>query len=153
MKKLFLSLIAVVAVSLSANAQSFDSDGFASLDSKWELSGSYVSAAVSDGINTITGGGGQISIAYDFFDGGFKLAPEVDLNFAAGEFGVIPGLQVGHDNIYALASYNSSLSIPYLGVGGRIDLGDSSAISLQIQGGQFEGLGIGYGSVGYTFKF
>lgn len=152
MKKLFLSLIAVVAVTLSANAQDFDAP-MMSLDSQWELSGSILSVAVSDGIDTYAAQGGQVAIAYDIFESGFKLAPEVDINFAGGAVGFIPGLQVGHDNIYALASYNTVLSSLYYGVGGRIDLGDVSAISIQLQGGSYEGVGIGYVSAGYTFKF
>lgn len=156
MKKL-LFLLALIGTIGAANAQNFDSNGFASLDSQWELTGGLLSVAASDGYDTVQAFGSQISIAYDFFEGGFKLAPEADVNFlfagGATAVGFIPGVQVGHDNIYALVSYNITGSTPYYGLGGRIDLGDTSAISVGIQGGNINGIGVGYGNVGYTFRF
>ena len=153
MKKVLLLTIALIGTFSIASAQDFDAP-MMDLDSQWEITVGAVQAAVADGYgNSASVTGGQVSIAYDFFDTSFKLAPEVDFNVAGGSFGFLPGLQIGHDNIYGLLTYNIDLEVPYYGIGGRIDLNESSAISLGLQGGKWAGIGIGYGNIGYTFKF
>ena len=152
MKKVLLLTIALIGTFSIASAQDFDAP-MMDLDSQWELTGSYVSVGVADSYgNSGQASAGGLSIAYDFFGGGFKLAPEVDIILGAGGVGFLPGLQIGHDNIYALASYDPDFGL-LAGAGGRIDLGDVSAISLGIQGGSAYGIGVGYVTVGYTYKF
>ena len=157
MKKVLLLLVAFATIGV-ANAQDSFDDTMPMMDigNQFEITPSFVSVAISDGYDTYSANGLQLTLAYDLVSSGFMLAPEVDLNLAAIEdqvvFGVIPGLKIGHDNIYFVGSYNFKAAATYYGIGGFIPVSDNGGITLQLQGGNIDGLGVGYGSVGYTFK-
>lgn len=158
MKKVLLTLT-VVLTTLSTFAQtSLDDIPMYNISggSGFEIEANFLSVAASDGIDTASGSGIQISPSYDFFSGSFKFAPEVDLNLVTADgivaFGVLPGLKIGHDNIYGVVSYNIGADVPYFGIGGSIPVGDN-AINISAQGGRIADIGIGYVSVGYAFKF
>ena len=162
------NLITIIAIALSTmtfaqtqldnvkgGSDNFNESGFG-------ITASALGVAVSDGYEAIQANGLQISLEVDFAaNSGFRFAPEVDLNVVTDGvdvvFGFIPGVQIGHDNIYALASYNTQLNVPYFGLGGLIPVGGSGGIQLQLQGSAVNvdgfAYGIGYGSIGYTFKF
>ena len=129
-----------------------------SKDDKLELSLRASTFAVSSEVaNIYTVKGAQLSLGYDFFNKGFNLTPEVDVNWVFNQndvtFRIIPGLKLGHDNFYVTSGYDLMLEIPYYGVGGLIPVTENgSGISLKIQAGMFNGFAVGYGSFGYTFK-
>ena len=159
MKKVLLLLVAFATIGV-ANAQDSFDDPAPMMDlggSGFELELNSLGIAISDGWDSVSGQGIQVSPSFDFFSGGFKFAPEVDLNLIAAEgqvaFGILPGVKIGHDNIYFVGSYNFTLETPYYGLGGSIPLGNGNAINLSFQGGSVSDLGIGYATVGYALKF
>ena len=117
----------------------------------------FNSIAVSEDFNTYLAKGGQISFGHDFSKEGFLIGPELDLNWVVinskTKFSMIPSLKIGHNNFFAIGSYNLMLETPYYGVGGVIPITkNGSGISLQIQGGLYSGFAVGYASFGYTIK-
>ena len=127
-------------------------------DSKLEFSTRVSSFLVSSEVaNIYTVKGAQLSLGYNFFNKGFNLTPEVDVNWVFNQsdvtFRIIPSVKLGHDNFYITSGYDLMLEIPYYGIGGLVPITENgSGISLKIQAGMFNGFAVGYGSFGYTFK-
>jgi hypothetical protein len=146
MKKFYLFVISLLFANLT----------FAQL----ELGAGFSSLAASDGILTTQDDAFQVSIDYDFIkDSSFRVALGGDVVFNNGGTFLMPGLKLGWDFINLKVNYELDGDIMWYGLGSRIGFGDKThGITLSLQGAAItdsfdEVIGLGWGSIGYSYRF
>ncbi len=129
-------------------------------------------------INVTTSGGGvsgeanasdfqfQSAVSYDFVQEG-KLKAGLDLRgiYLDGEVDFMPGINIGHDNIYGKVSYFTDQEQLAFGVAGDIPIGFNLSLKPQIMfssdtfGGNAGGINFNstsegtYATIGVAYKF
>ena len=139
MKKQILSLLTLLTFSFSF--------------SQFEIGAGYASVAASDGFDAVSAGAFQLDADYDFAsESKLRLALGTNVLFGSGGTAFSPGIKVGLDYINAKINFDSD-GIIWYGLGGRIPLGDTHGISLSLQGARVDDIGLGWGSIGYSYRF
>lgn len=101
MKKMFILAMLVLGTGLAQAQWAVEANSgatFSNGDGKITSTGDSLSDAFS----------AQAAVSYDFFmDSMFNLAPEVRGAVTKGKVSFQPGVNVGHDNLYAKVNYNT----------------------------------------------
>jgi len=131
--------------------------------SQLEVGAGWSSVAASDGVNAVSSGGIQMNLDYNVTsDSKLRVAPGLNtvMLFSTDDWGdpllifdVMPGVQVGLEYVNLKVNYSLFDNLLWYGLGSRIPIGDSHGISISLQASAVGGIGLGWGSVGYSYKF
>ena len=124
--------------------------------SQLEIGAGFSSVAASDGYDAVYATGLQIDLDYDIMSESIiRVAPGLNTVVLYSDgiiFDVMPGVKVGLDYINAKVNYSIFDGILWYGLGSRIPIGDHG-INISVQGAGYEGIGLGWASVGYSRVF
>jgi|TARA_B110001452_G_scaffold55162_1_gene42566 hypothetical protein len=119
-----------------------------------EISGGFGSVAAADIYgNSVSSSVGQLSFDYDFLaDSNLRASVGTDILIGQGGLGIAPGIKIGLDFINLKVNYDFDNTIWY-GLGSRIGLGSVHGINIGLQGAVVDDIGLGWVSIGYSFRF
>ena len=129
----------------------FVSKGF----SQFEIGVGFASVAASDGFVAVTSSGFQTDIDYDFMsESNVRVAIGTNFVSSNGVFAVAPGVKLGMDYINLKVNYDLD-GILWYGLGSRIGFGEekSHGINLSLQAASVDDIGLGWSSIGYSYRF
>tara|TARA_B110000259_G_scaffold85705_1_gene99962 strand:+ start:762 stop:1184 length:423 start_codon:yes stop_codon:yes gene_type:complete len=123
--------------------------------SQLEVGAGFASVAASDGIVAVASGGFQTDIDYDFMsESNFRVAVGTNFLSSNGVFAVAPGIKLGMDYVNLKVNYDFD-GILWYGLGSRIGFGEEKThgINLSLQAASIDGIGLGWSSIGYSYRF
>ena len=129
----------------------FVSKGFSQL----EIGVGFASVAASDGFVAVTSSGFQTDIDYDFMsESNVRVAIGTNFVSSNGVFAVAPGIKLGMDYVNLKVNYDFD-GILWYGLGSRIGFGEekSHGINLSLQAATVDDIGLGWSSIGYSYRF
>lgn len=121
---------------------------------QFEISGGFASVAAADIYgNSASSAAGQLSLDYDFLaDSNLRASVGTDILIGQGGLGIAPGIKIGLDFINLKVNYDFD-NIIWYGLGSRIGLGSVHGINIGLQGAAVDEVGLGWVSIGYSFRF
>jgi len=123
--------------------------------SQLEIGVGFASVAASDGTVAVAASGFQTDIDYDFMsESKVRVAIGANLVSSNGVFAVVPGVKLGMDYINLKLNYDLD-GLFWYGLGSRIGFGEekSHGINLSLQAASIDDIGLGWGSIGYSYRF
>ena len=123
--------------------------------SQLELGAGFGAIAVSDGLTAVSVLAVQADVDYDLlFDSNLRAAAGTSIIYRDGIFGIAPGIKGGLDIINAKINYDLDGTLWY-GLSSRIGFGRDKihGINLSLQAATIDGLGLGWSSISYSYKF